>query len=188
MKRAIAALAGVVLVAAACGGPAAAPSPTPTAARTPAPTATPSPTPLAKAVFTADLRPSNEVPPVANAESTCTGTGTFTMDLQRDGTGKVTGATAAFEPRVSGCPATTALNIMHIHKEVAGKNGGIVVNSGLVAGQFTLTVGAGSISKTGIAVEGALAQAILDKPDDYYFNIHSTLNPGGVLRAQLKKS
>lgn len=190
MKRAIAALAGVVLLAAACGGPAAAPSPSPTAARTPSPSPSPSPspTPVAKVVFTADLKPSNEVPPIANAESSCTGTGTFTLDLTRDSAGKVSSATAAFEAKVSGCPSGTALNIMHIHDAPAGVNAGVKVNSGLAAGQLTLTAGAGSITKTGIAVDGALVQAILDKPDGYYYNIHSTLNPGGVLRGQLKKS
>jgi len=177
--RLLTGLAAGVLVLSACGGAAVAP--------TVAPTATPSPTPQTKFVFLADLKSSNEVPAIANAEATCTGKGTFTLNTTKDATGTVTAANALFETDVSGCPAGTAINIGHIHKEVAGKNGNVVVNSGLAAGELTLTGGAGKINKTQPTVDPALATDILPNPANYYMNWHSTLNPGGVIRGQLTK-
>jgi hypothetical protein len=34
-------------------------------------------------------------------------------------------------------------------------------------------------------VDAALEQTILNNPAGFYFNVHSTLNPGGVARGQL---
>jgi hypothetical protein len=59
-----------------------------------------------------------------------------------------------------------------------------VVNTGLVAGEVALTNGAGSFHKT-VSVDGAVAQSVVNNPPVFYFNVHSTANPGGVLRAQM---
>jgi hypothetical protein len=175
-------IAGVLLLSA-CSSPAAVPSPT----RTASPTPTPSPTPQTKFVFTADLKPSNEVPPITTAEATCSGKGTFTLNTTKDASGNITTASAVFETDITGCPADTKINIGHIHKAAAGANGNVVVNSGLAAGELTLTAGAGKINKTAPAVDGALATDIIAKPADYYMNWHSALAPGGILRGQLVK-
>jgi len=181
--RLLSGLTAAVLLLAACGTPAAAPSPSPT----PSPTPSPSPTPQTRFVFTADLKPSNEVPPIANAEATCTGKGTFTLNTTKDAAGTITAANAVFETDVSACPADTKINIGHIHKAAAGANGSVVVNSGLAAGELTLTSGAGKINKTTAVVDPALATDIIANPAGYYMNWHSTLNPGGILRGQLVK-
>jgi len=144
------------------------------------------PTPT-KPTFTADLRTSNEVPPIANAESSGTGSATITFDVTRDASNNVTAGTATFVANVSGFPAGTALNIMHIHEAPAGTNGNIVVQSGLTAGEVTLVNGAASITKSNIMLDPAVATRILNNPAGFYFNIHSTLNPGGVIRGQLVK-
>ena len=34
---------------------------------------------------------------------------------------------------------------------------------------------------------GGCAQQIIDNPNGYYFNVHTTLNPGGAARGQLVK-
>src|SRR3982074_2022346 len=125
--RLLSGLAAGALLLIACSSPAAAPSPTPTASPTPVP----SPTPQLKFVFTADLKTSNEVPAIANAEASCSGKGTFTLNTTKDATGTVTAANALFETDVTGCPAGTAINIGHIHKAAAGANGSVVINSGL---------------------------------------------------------
>ena len=179
--RLLSGLTAAVLVLSACSSPAAAPSPTPT------PTPSPSPTPQTRFVFTADLKPSNEVPPIANAEASCTGRGTFTLNTTKDASGTITAASAVFETDVTGCPADTKINIGHIHKAAAGANGSVVVNSGLVAGELTLTSGAGKINKTTATVDAALATDIIANTAGYYMNWHSTLNPGGILRGQLVK-
>jgi hypothetical protein len=181
-------IAGVLLLSA-CSSPAAAPSPT----RTASPTPTPSPTPQTKFVFTADLKPSNEVPPITTAEATCSGKGTFTLNTTKDAGGAITGASALFETDVTGCPAGTEINIGHIHKGAAGANGGVVINSGLAKGELVLAGGAGKINKTATVVDAggltaaALATDIIANPASYYMNWHSTLNAGGVIRGQLVK-
>jgi len=70
--RFFAPLAAAAIAVAACGGTAANASPSPTVATT-APTASPSPTP--SNVFKAELKTSNEVPPITDAEASCSGTG-----------------------------------------------------------------------------------------------------------------
>lgn len=184
--RLFASLAATALLAAACGGTAAAPSPTATA--TPAPTATPSPTPQLKYVFNADLKPSNEVPPIADAEASCSGKGVFTLNTTKDATGAITAATAQFDLTITGCPANTAITLFHIHKAAAGANGGVVVDSGQKAAEpIVLTTGAttGTVTKTQTTVKPEDAKAIIDGPSGFYFNVHSQLHGGGVIRGQL---
>ncbi|MEO8632460.1 MAG: CHRD domain-containing protein [Chloroflexota bacterium] len=186
--RLLAGLTAGVLVLSACGPAAVAPTASPTVAATPSPT--PAPTPQTRFVFTADLKPSNEVPPIANAEATCAGKGTLTLNTTKDASGTITAATAQFESDITGCPADTKINIGHIHKAAAGANGGVVINSGLAAGELTLTAGAGKINKTTSALEAAPLAAAIDliaNPATYYMNWHSTLNAGGILRGQLVK-
>src|SRR6266566_2799373 len=168
MRLLLAGLSVAALVLGACGSAAVAPTASPTVAATPTPT--PAPTPQLKFVFTADLKSSNEVPAIANAEASCSGKGT------------ITAANALFETDITGCPAGTAINIGHIHKAAAGTNGSVVINSGLAAGELTLTAGAGKISKTQPTVDPALAADVIANPANYYMNWHSTLNPGGVIR------
>lgn len=183
--RLLAGLAAGVLVLSACGSAAVAPTASPTVAPTPTPT--PAPTPQLKFVFTADLKTTNEVPAIANTEASCSGKGTFTLTTTKDASGTITGASALFETDVTGCPAGTAINIGHIHKAAAGANGSVVINSGLAAGELTLTAGAGKINKTQATVDAALAADVIANPANYYMNWHSTLNPGGVIRGQLVK-
>jgi hypothetical protein len=59
------------------------------------------------------------------------------------------------------------------------------VNTGLGSGEVVLSGGAGSFTKNGIAVPPDQAQSIIANPAAYYFNIHSTMNAGGVSRGQL---
>jgi len=183
MRLLLTGLTAGVLVLSACGSAAVAPTASPTVAATP----TPTPTPQLKFVFTADLKTSNEVPAIANAEASCAGKGTFTLTTTKDASGTVTGASALFETDVTGCPAGTEINIGHIHKGAAGTNGNVVINSGLAKGDLVLTGGAGKINKTQPTVEAALAADVIANPASYYMNWHSTLNPGGVIRGQLVK-
>jgi hypothetical protein len=191
MRLLLAGLTTGALILSACGPAAVAPTASPTVAATASPT--PAPTPQLKFIFTADLKPSNEVPPIAGPEATCAGKGTFTLTTTKDASGTITGGSALFETDVTGCPAGTEINIGHIHKEVAGKNGGVVINSGLAKGELVLTGGAGKINKTATVVDAggltaaALAADIIANPANYYMNWHSTLAPGGVIRGQLTR-
>src|SRR2546427_3414004 len=101
--RVFAGIAATAILIAACGGTAAVSTPTPTAPPTASPT--PTPVPTVANVFKAELKSANEVPPITDAEATCTGNATVTF----------TATTAKFDVVISGCPTTTAINIGHIH-------------------------------------------------------------------------
>ena len=187
--RLLASLAAAALLAGACGGAATAPSPSPTVAATSAaPTATPAPTPQLKYTFVADLKSSNEVPAIADAEASCAGKGTFTLNTTKDASGAITAATAQFDLTITGCPANTEITLFHIHKAAAGANGGVVVDSGQKAAEpIVLATGAtsGTVTKTQGTVKPEDAKAIIDGPSGFYFNVHSKLHGGGVVRGQL---
>jgi hypothetical protein len=174
MKRLSILAVGLTILAVGCG------SKTPT---------TPSTTNPTQVKFTATLLPSNEVPAITNAENTGRGTGTVILNLTRDASGAITAATADMSVDLSGFPAGTPINIMHVHNAAAGINGSIVIQSGLVAGEIVLQNGSqNGISKTGISgFPVTTAQDMITNPANYYYNVHSTSNPGGVARGQLVK-
>lgn len=173
MRHLITALSVTALLVAACGGTAA-----PSAA----------PTPANQIVFNADLKASNEVPPIADAEKDANGTATITFDVTRDSAGKISAATAKFDFTVKDLPATSKLTLAHIHEGASGANGGVKVNTGLTADTgLTPASGTATFSRSGIAVDGPLAQLIVDNPSGYYFNVHSTLHGAGIVRGQLVK-
>jgi hypothetical protein len=177
MKRVLSAMAAAGLMAAACGG-------APAAQVTTAP---PTATPRTVYVFTADLSAANENPPITDAEASGSGTTTVTLTTTKDSTGKITAATAKFEIVLKGFPSTTMLTISHIHKGDAKTNGPVVVDSGMKAADpIALTTGGTTITKDNLTVAPDLAAAIIASPGDYYYNVHSQVHPGGVVRGQLK--
>ena len=134
---------------------------------------------------TAVLSPSNEVPPVSNAEASGLGSVIVTFNVTRDGSNNITAATATFNVTLSGFPAGTPINIAHIHQGAATCACPVVVSTTLTAGEVNLATGSGTFTKSGINVDPAVATAILANPAAFYFNVHSTLNPGGAARGQL---
>jgi hypothetical protein len=175
--RLFAGIAATAILVAACGGTAAVSTPTPTAS----PTATPIPT--VSNVFKAELKSANENPPITDAESTCAGTATVTLNP----------TSVKFDVTITGCPATTAINIGHIHEGATGVNGGVKISTGLTAGELTLTGGGVTFSKTATpagppAWDAALITAIMANPAGYYVNFHSTAHGNGVIRGQLSKA
>jgi hypothetical protein len=138
--------------------------------------------------FTADLRTSNENPPISNAEAGASGNATITFNVTRDASNNVTAATATFVVNLTGFPPNTPINIAHIHQAPAGTNGAIVVSTTLAAGEVVLASGSGSFTKSNIPVSPVdLVTQIVNNPAGFYFNAHSTLNPGGVVRGQLQR-
>ena len=145
-----------------------------------------SPTTPTNPTFTAALSPANENPAVTGPEASGSGTATVTIVTTKDGAGNVTAATATFVVNLSGFPAGTPVNAAHIHGGAAGVNGGVLINSGLTAGQTVLTNGSGTFTAANLTITPVdVANQILANPAGFYFNVHSTLNPGGVVRGQL---
>lgn len=135
--------------------------------------------------FTAVLLPANEVPAVSNADASGSGTATIRLDVTRDATGSITGATASFTVNLNGFPNGTVLTGAHIHQAPAGQNAGVAVSTGLANGEVTLGNGAGSFTKNGVNVTAAQANALVSGASGFYFNVHTTLNPSGAARGQL---
>jgi hypothetical protein len=139
--------------------------------------------------FTAALNPANEVPPVTNADATGSGTGTFKLDLTRDSSGAITAAKATFVFSLTGFPAGTNVILGHIHTGGPGVTGGAIISTGLSAAN-PVVMPNGSVSNqtfADITVTPTVAQQIIDNPNGFYYNLHTTLNPGGAVRAQLVK-
>src|SRR3989449_11540341 len=140
--RLFAGIGAAAVVIAAWGGTAAAPSPSPTraptTAPTTAPTAPPSPPPTPANTFKAELKASNENPPITDAEATCAGTATVTF----------TATSAKFDVSITGCPASTVINIGHIHEGAAGVNGGVKLDSTRTAADTALPGGGGARART----------------------------------------
>jgi hypothetical protein len=136
--------------------------------------------------FNLTLKTGNERPAaVSNAEAGATGAAIVKINITRDPASNIVSATADFDASFGGFPAGSQVNISHIHPGDLNSTGGIVVNTGLVAGEVQLTNGAGSFKKTVSINDGAVAQSIVNNPAGFYFNVHSTANPSGVLRAQM---
>lgn len=142
-------------------------------------------------VFTAALSAANEVPPITNAESNGRGNAQITFDLTRDGGGAITAATVTWAFSLSDLPPNSTITLGHIHIGDAGVAGGVRINTGLSpATSLSLPDGRLNthvISTTATALELGRIQAILDNPGGYYFNLHSPLNPSGVVRGQLTR-
>jgi hypothetical protein len=136
--------------------------------------------------FTADLRPSNEVPPITNADSGASGTMTVTITVTRDSSNNVTAVDSTdFVVNMAGFPAGTILSGAHIHAAPAGTNAHIFIDTGLQNGETTLGTGAGTVTKSPTTVTVEMAQNLVNNPAGYYFNVHTRLNPGGAIRGQL---
>ncbi|HEY6139530.1 MAG TPA: CHRD domain-containing protein [Thermoanaerobaculia bacterium] len=73
--------------------------------------------------------------------------------------------------------------LAHIHNNVAGANGGIVVNFALTPGAFTNGRTSGSVSIAGLT--DTQFNDLITKPQNFYVNVHSTTNGGGEIRGQL---
>ena len=138
--------------------------------------------------FTAALSPAQETPPITNAESTGSGAATIDFTITRDASNVITQAIVNFQVNMTGFPSTAVVNIAHIHTGATGVAGPVLVNTTTVPGEVVLSAGAGNFTRNGIAMTASVAQSIIDNPAGFYFNVHTTLNPGGVMRGQLVKA
>ena len=135
--------------------------------------------PSAIRVFTVQLSAQNEVPPVTNAESSARGTAVITFNTDAN--------TIDFNVSLADFTPTSQVNIAHRHGPAPTTGTATVrVNTTLAAGQVQLVNGAGTFSFPQTPVTAALMQEILAAPQNFYFNVHTTLNPGGAVRGQLQ--
>jgi len=128
-------------------------------------------------VFTAQLLASNEVPPITNADQNAFGSVTVTVDTVTN--------LYRFDWSVGGVAASSII-LSHIHEGPVGVNGPVRVDSLISpAAPITVVGGSASFSKGGLVGPADVTTRLLAGPSGFYFNIHSNLNPGGVVRGQL---
>jgi hypothetical protein len=137
--------------------------------------------------FTSTLLPANEVPPVSNAENSGRGTAVITFNLTRTSAGAIQSGTVDFHFDLTNFPANTTITAAHIHNGPAGQTAAVFIGTPLTAASaLGLPNGSGSWEARGVTVSDVTAlQSIIDNPAGFYFNVHSTTNPGGVARGQL---
>ena len=138
-------------------------------------------------VFTAVLSATQEVAPVVvdPTERGTTGSAFITLTVTRSG-GVITAASSRFDVSLSGMAANSVIILSHIHEGAAGVNGPIRVDSLISpAAPVPTQGGAAAYTRSGLATTNAIAQAIIDNPGGFYFNVHTALSPQGVARGQL---
>jgi len=136
--------------------------------------------------YSADLKSSNEIPAIADAEAACAGKATFTMEAVTDPAYyNIVSAKGTFDITITGCPASTSIILAHIHEGAATVNGPVKIDTGLVA-SAPIAFGTGArIQKASVTVDAQTAQALVTNPGGYYVNVHTTAHGGGVVRGQL---
>jgi len=138
-------------------------------------------------VFTVALKASNEAPPVTNSETNATGTAIITINTVKDSGGNVTSGTIDFNVSMSGFPNNSTAIMAHIHNAVVGVSGPVFVGVTSVSpgSPIQMPNGSGSFS---FSVDPGVDKInqILANPAGFYFNVHTTVNPSGAIRGQLR--
>jgi hypothetical protein len=116
--------------------------------------------------FTATMKGSSESP-----KGPASASGTFKVEFRN--------GQACYTMSVRALGATPVA--AHIHKGAAGTNGGIVID---LKPSFKGT--SPRVSKKCVAAKAAVVAAIKKNPSGYYANVHTSKNPGGAARGQLK--
>jgi hypothetical protein len=143
-----------------------------------------SPTATANPTFTAQLLPSNETSAVTGGESVASGNVIVTFVTTKDASGAVTSAVGTAVATVQGFPAGSNITLAHIHTGAAGVAGGVLVPFVPTSVPLPVVNGAASFTVT-TNIAGSDATNIMNNPAGFYFNVHTALNPGGVMRGQL---
>ena len=134
--------------------------------------------------YSVPIMAGNEVSAVASSDRGISGTVTIKINATKDGN-TVKSATVDYQVSASGFAAGTTITGAHIHTGGSAVNGGIFHNPGVSANDMPIANGSGSLTKNGLTLNAADAQAILANPANFYFNLHTSNSPDGAARGQL---
>lgn len=136
--------------------------------------------------FQVTMLPANEVPPVTGLDAQAVSE--FRVHTLRGADGAVQAAAAIFDVNHR-FPGRTEFTGLHIHDGTATENGPVTINSGLSGNAPVVSEsGAGNIYRVVNVTGGpalATVQSLVQNPENHYINLHTTVNPGGAVRAQL---
>lgn len=139
-----------------------------------------------KLAVSVEMNTASENPPVTNV--TASGTGTITLELTRNSVGEVIGGIVTFTIEFNH-PANVAFNGLHIHEQVVGINGPVVINTGVSNANRIISASGRGVVNFPVAVTSgnplAALKRLIANPTGFYVNIHTPENPGGVIRGQL---
>ncbi len=140
--------------------------------------------------FRVNMSTANEVPAIEGLVAS--GFGTVWVHVVRDAAGKVTSGTVDFTVRYQ-FPGEVTITGTHIHRGAAGINGPVLIDSRISAANPVVdATGRGEIVRTAQVPAGsanvAVIEDLLANPDGYYLNLHTSVNPGGAIRAQMTKA
>jgi CHRD domain len=142
-------------------------------------------------VFRTRMLPDNEVPPIAAAGNSASAT--ITVHAGRNAAGIISSASVTFDIDYTVTAAQTFTGL-HIHNAPTGVNGAVVIDTGLSPqSPVAVAAGSGRISRTvnygpNNTVGLGWVTGLLATPENYYVNIHTTVNSGGFMRGQLQAS
>jgi uncharacterized protein (TIGR03437 family) len=144
--------------------------------------------PMEDVQFQVNMSPANEVPPITGLNAT--GPSVVHAFVMRGNDGSVKGGAVLYDVNYRNFPAPTTITGLHIHQGAPGAAGGIVIQSGVDAnaGKIVSDSGNGNIFKLFNVTkdtEVAALNGIVANPNGFYVNLHTTVNPGGAIRAPL---
>ncbi|HEY7680494.1 MAG TPA: CHRD domain-containing protein, partial [Terriglobia bacterium] len=137
--------------------------------------------------FRANLSPANEVPPITTV--TYSGRATIAFHLRRNDAGAIVSGVVDFDIDYNFADAVTITGL-HIHEAGVGVNGPIRIESGISNTNTLAAQGTGNIFRQ-VNVDSGTALAalgnILANPANFYVNLHTSANTGGVMRDQMTR-
>ncbi len=139
--------------------------------------------------FRVNLTPGEEVPALTlNAA----GFSTVWFHVVRDAAGQVVSGTVDFHVRYQ-FPGEVTFTGFHIHRGAAGTNGPVVLDTRITGANPVVDAsGRGEILRPVTVPPGSPGVAVLNEllanPTNFYLNLHTTVNPGGAVRGQLRRT
>jgi uncharacterized protein (TIGR03437 family) len=139
------------------------------------------------------MSPANEVQPIQGSSASAVATVVALRTL--DANSVLTWASVIFDVTYTGFPEGTSFTGLHIHFGNAGFNGPVTLNSG-ISNQAQVAAGAGGSgnlryefdANLGLNLAPETVNALFERPQGTYINLHTTVSPGGAVRAQLTRA
>jgi uncharacterized protein (TIGR03437 family) len=140
-------------------------------------------------VLMGQMSPANEVPPVLGSTASAVATVVAVRTLDP------ASAAVIFDINYTGFPEDTSFTGLHIHFGNRGVNAGVTLPTPISA-QAPVRAGAGGAGNLHYEFEADMARnlapetinTLFERPEGAYINLHTTVSPGGAVRAQLHRT